>query len=321
MRLFLLFLPFFLHSLLTCFTRSHLRFQSDSCSQSPWSKDFWIGMFQTFLFLRTSMMSWNLSLDLGSFLRNPLQLQDHLQNRALFPLLPKHHLRHPFSRSLPDQDHAIFLLVKLMHYHLRSSGWNLNLRLFTLEVWMLQFCIPSLHQQRQRELHWTHQSWESFKLRPSAYLLLPGFIIPPEPRRQLKQEKQLNPTRLKTALKRSSTTLVSPANFSARFTTQSLLTNTSNESVKASEQEAFLCTYKFGTIGHVGATSIQLYQPRHPYLLYWTTSTPPTCSRRKRTWNHPEQECLHISRLSDGFHSSLTFRFSHISRAKLSLIF
>ena len=40
-----------------------------------------------------------------------------------------------------------------------------------------------------------------------------------------------------------------------------------------------------------------IYQPRHPYLLYWTTSMPPTFSRRKRTWNRPEQECLHISRL------------------------
>ena len=282
--LFLFSLFFLSSSSFFMLHRSHFQFQSDSCSQSLWSKDFWIGMFQTFLFLRTSMMNWNLSLDPGSSPRNPLQLQDHLQNQALFLLLAKHHLRSLLSRPLLDQDHAIFPRVKLMHYHLLSSGWNLNLRLSTLEVWTLQFCIPSLHQQRQWQLQLTHQSWGSFKLRPSAYPLLPGFIILPEPRRQLKPKNQPIPTGPRTASKRSSTTLAFPA-------------NTSSESVKASEQEAFLCIYKFGTTGHVGATYIQLYQLRHPYLLYWTTFTPPTFSRRKRTWNPPEQECLHISRL------------------------
>ena len=159
--------------------------------------------------------------------------RSHIQNQALFQLLARHRLRSLLFRSLRDQDHVIFLPVKLMHYHLQNSGWNPNLLLSTLEVLLPRYCIPSLHQQRQRELRQIPQFWGSFKLRPSAYLLPPGFTIPPEPRRQQKPKNQSNPTRPRTASKRSSMTSVSPANFSARFMTQSSLTNTSTELARA----------------------------------------------------------------------------------------
>ena len=109
-------------------------------------------------------------------------------------------------------------------------------------------------------------------------------------------------------------TSASQANFSVKFMTHSLL-------AKAWEQEVFSCTYKFGITGHVGATSTQPYPLKLLCLLFWITFTLRTSSRRRKIWNHPEQECLHTSKLSDGFHLNSTFRSSHISRAKLSLIF
>ena len=278
-------------------------------------------MFQTFLFLQTSMMIWNPSLDLGSFHRNLRQLRDHRQDQALFQLLAKHRSRSPLFKSLQDQDHVTFLLVKLMHYHLPSLGWNPSLQLSTLEVLMLLYYIHLLHQQHQRELYQIPLSWGSFKLQLNACLLLPGFIILPEPHRLQKPKNPWNPTKPRTVSKRSSTTSASPAHFSVKFMTHSLLTSTSTALAKAWEQEVFLCTYKFGITRHVGATSTQLYPLKLLCLLFWITFTPRTSSRSRKIWNHPEQECLHTSKLSDGFHLNSTFWSSHISRAKLSQIF
>ena len=236
-------------------------------------------------------------------------------------MLAKHRSRSPLFKSLQDQDHVTFLLVKLMHYHLQSLEWNPNLLLSTLEVLMLLYYIHLLHQQYQRELYQIPLSWGSFKLQLNACLPLPGFTILPEPHRLQKPKNPWNPTKPRTVSKRSSMTSASQANFSVKFMTHSLLTSTLIALAKAWEQEVFSCTYKFGITGHVGATSTQPYPLKLLCLLFWITFTLRTSSRRRKIWNHPEQECLHTSKLSDGFHLNSTFRSSHISRAKLSLIF
>ena len=105
-----------------------------------------------------------------------------------------------------------------------------------------------------------------------------------------------------------------------KFMIHSLQTNTLTVSVTAWEQEAYLCTSKFGITGHVGVSSIQPSLLKLHYPSFWITSTLQTSSRR-RTRNLQEQGWLHTSKPSAGFRSNLTFQYLYIFKAKLFLIF
>ena len=188
-------------------------------------------MSQTFLFHRTSMTTWTPTLALGSPPRNLHQLRDHKQDQALTQLLAKHQ-----SKSL---------LSKL--HHLRNLEWSPSLPHLTLEALMLQCYIHLPRQQQPKGLCQILLYLGSFKLQPNTYHHQRSSIIVLEHHRPPKPRNPWNQTKPKTVSKKYSTISASPANFSAKFTTHSLLTNTSIASAKAWGQEAFLCTYRFGT--------------------------------------------------------------------------
>ena len=176
--------------------------------------------------------------------------------------------RKTFSKLHQDQDHVTTPLKMFEHYHLRNSEWNPSLLLFTLEALPLQCYIhlPLLHQPRKKCQILLYSG--ASRLQPNTYLHQLNSItvleppIPPKPKNPWKQ------TRPKTASEKFSTTSASPANSSAKFTTHSLLINTSTAWARAWEQEAFLCTYRFGATGHVGAISTQPSQLKLHYRLF-----------------------------------------------------
>ena len=171
---------------------------------------------------------------------------------------------------------TIFMMNK-MHYPHRVSNLDPSFRSYTTVDFQNHPYIASLPLESPWTLLGLHHLSSFLELQPNPFLHHQGFTTLLKNSVPLKNERRMIPLRPKISSEISSMKLVLQANYTVRFTNQTSWINALTELLIALALVAFLCTYRYGTTGHVGApvTRILLLTYRYPWysIIYMLQTT------------------------------------------------